>query len=295
MYFSSDGFYGIGGLDVFKTTRLNDSSWTEWSEPFNLGKDINTSGFDIAYKITTDGKMAYFSSNMPGGFGGYDIYCVNLPQEAKPEKNVVTIKGKVTDEIMNPLDAEVKWLDINSGNNVGLLKSDPVTGDYIITLPVGKTYSYFADKNGYYSSSNEINLTDVIDYREMNVDIILYSIQNLIEVKKTIRINNIYFDFDKFELKSESFPELDRLISFLQNNPSLKIDIMAHTDSKGTEEYNLILSQNRANSVVFYLIEKGIDRNRLVATGYGESMPVSDNETEEGRAQNRRVEMKLHY
>src|SRR4030095_268068 len=117
LYFSSDGHYGLGSLDVFKSVRLNDTSWTEWSEPVNLGKDINTSGFDIAYKITTDGKYAYFSSDREGGKGGYDIYSFKLPPEARPEKNVVTIKGKITDENHTPLDASLRWFELSGGRD----------------------------------------------------------------------------------------------------------------------------------------------------------------------------------
>lgn len=293
LYFSSDGFYGLGGLDVFKSVKLSDSSWTEWSEPVNLGKDINTSGFDIAYKITTDGKLAYFSSNRPGGKGGYDIYSITLPPEAQPEKNVITISGKVTDENANPLDANLKWYELETNNNVGSLKSDPMTGNYIITLSVGKSYGYFAEKEGYYSVSNNIDLTEETTHKEITVDIQLVSIKSLQETEKSIKLNNIYFDFDKYDLKSESFGELDRIYKFLTSNPNIKIEISAYTDSKGSDEYNLNLSQKRAQSVVNYLIGKGIDADRLIAKGYGKANPVADNSTEEGRALNRRVEMKI--
>ncbi|RPI18867.1 MAG: hypothetical protein EHM58_03805 [Ignavibacteriae bacterium] len=291
LYFSSDGFYGLGELDVFKTVRLNDTSWTEWGKPVNLGKDINTSGTDIAYKISTKGELAYFSTNYSGGEGGYDIYSITLPPEARPQRNVVAVKGKVTDENDNPLDANINWADISSNTNVGALKSDPVTGDYIIVLPVGKVYSYFADKQGYYSVSNEVNLSDKTEYSEMNVDIKMIAVKSLEET--AIKLNNIYFDFDKYDLKPESFSELERVYKFLTDNPEIKVEISAHTDAIGSEEYNMGLSQKRAQSVVDYLISIGINQDRLIAKGYGKSQPVADNGTEEGRALNRRVEMKI--
>jgi outer membrane protein OmpA-like peptidoglycan-associated protein len=291
LYFSSDGHYGLGGLDVFKSVRKSDTSWTHWTQPVNLGKEINTGGYDIAYRISTDGKLAYFASNRPGGLGGYDLYAISLPSEVQPEKNVITIKGKVTDEDNNPLDADIRWFDISSNENVGNLKSDPQTGDYIIALPVGKNYGYFAEKNGYYSVSKNVDLLRDPGIKEHTEDIKLISAASL--QGKPIKLNNIYFDFDRYDLKPESFTELDRVFKFLTDNPEVRIEISAHTDAVGTDEYNLTLSQRRAESVVNYLIGKGMDAARLTARGYGKSMPVASNETEEGRALNRRVEMKV--
>lgn len=291
LYFSSDGHYGLGSLDVFKSVRLSDTSWTEWSEPVNLGKEINTAGYDVAYKITTDGKYAFFSSDREGGKGAYDIYSIKLPPEAQPEKNVVTVKGKVTDENGKPLNAALKWFELNTNRNVGSLTSNPETGDYIITLPNGLSYSYFAEKTGYYSVSNNIDLSTENSYRELTVDITMLPVKTL--ELTAIRLNNIYFDFDRFDLKQESFTELERVVKFLNDNPDVKIEISAHTDSKGADDYNLQLSQKRAESVVSYLIERGIYGSRLTAKGYGETIPIGDNESEEGRALNRRVEMKI--
>lgn len=291
LYFSSDGHYGLGSLDVFKTVRLSDTSWTQWSEPVNLGKEINTSGYDVAYKISTDGKYAYFSSDREGGKGGYDIYRVALPKEAKPEKNVLTVKGKVTNENGNPLDAKLLWFDLIANTNAGALTSDPETGNYIITLPNGTNYSYFAERTGYYSLSNSIDLSGQSDFKELTVDIILQSVQSL--QNNSIVLNNIYFDFDKSELQPGSFVELARVVKFLNDNPGVKIEISAHTDSKGGDDYNLTLSQKRAESVVAYLVNAGIGSERLIAVGYGETQPVADNQTDEGAAKNRRVEMKV--
>jgi outer membrane protein OmpA-like peptidoglycan-associated protein len=271
--------------------RLSDTSWTEWSEPVNLGKEINTSGFDVAYKITTDGEYAFFSSDRDGGKGGYDIYSIKLPKEAKPEKKVITIKGKITDENGLPLDASLKWHELSTARNVGSLTSDPETGDYIITLPNGSSYSYFAEKPRYYSVSNNIDLSTENTFKEMTVDIVMISVKSLEQT--AIKLNNIYFDFDKFDLKPESFVELDRVYKFLTDNPEVNIEISAHTDSKGSDEYNLELSQKRAESVVAYLVSKGVNTSRLTPKGYGETNPLADNNSEDGMAQNRRVEMKV--
>jgi OmpA-OmpF porin, OOP family len=291
LYFSSDGHYGLGSLDVFKTVRLSDTSWTQWSEPVNLGKEINTAGYDVAYKISTDGKYAFFSSDREGGKGGYDIYYTKLPPEAQPNRNVVTVKGKVTDENMNPLDAKLLWYDLFGSKNAGSLTSNPETGEYIIALPNGTSYSYFAEKTGYYSVSNNVDLSSESEFKELTVDIIMQSVKSLEE--KSIVLNNIYFDFDKYDLKPESFVELDRVYKFLSDNAAVNIELSAHTDSKGSDEYNLELSQKRAESVAAYLASKGISPQRLIAKGYGESVPIADNSTEEGMSKNRRVEMKV--
>lgn len=291
LYFSSDGHYGLGSLDVFKAVRLSDTSWTQWSEPINLGKEINTAGYDVAYKITTDGKYAYFSSDREGGKGGYDIYSIKLPPEAQPEKNVVTIKGKVSDENGNPLDAKLLWYRLPSEVSAGELTSDPETGAYVIALPNGLSYSYYAEKTGYYSVSNSIDLSTESEFKELTVDIVMQSVKSLEET--SITLNNIYFEFDKYALMQGSFVELERVVKFLNDNPAVKIEISAHTDSKGSDEYNLQLSQKRAESVVSFLISKGIPPERLFAKGYGEAVPVADNSTEEGMAKNRRVEMRI--
>lgn len=291
LYFSSDGHYGLGSLDVFKSVRLSDTSWTEWSEPVNLGREINTAGYDVAYKISTDGRYAFFSSDRAGGKGGYDIYYSKLPPEAKPNRNVVTIKGRVTDENLKPLDAKLLWYDLFGSKNAGSLTSNPETGEYIIALPNGTSYSYYAEKTGYYSVSNNVDLSTESDFKELTVDIVMQSIQSLEE--KSIVLNNIYFDFDKFELKPESYIELDRVVKFLSDNPSVNIEVSAHTDSKGSDDYNFQLSQKRAESVVAYLSSKGIQPQRLIAKGYGESVLIADNSTEEGMQKNRRVEMKV--
>lgn len=291
LYFSSDGHYGLGSLDVFRSVRLSDTGWSEWSEPVNLGKELNTSGYDVAYKISTDGRYAYFSSDREGGKGGYDIYRVGLPKSAMPEKNVLTVKGRVTDENARPIDAKLLWYELGTNKNIGALTSDPETGNYIITLPVGSNYSYFAERPGYYSVSNNVDLTGTNEFGEVTEDIVMKSVESISNTP--VVLNNIYFDFDRFELKESSFTELGRVVKFLNDNPGVKIEISAHTDDKGSDEYNLALSQKRAESVVSYLVQQGIEPQRLIAKGYGESQPVGDNSTEEGAAKNRRVEMKV--
>lgn len=293
LYFSSDGHYGLGRLDVFKTVRLSEDSWTDWSEPINLGKQINTAGDDWGYTVATSGEVAYFAAY--GGYeghGGYDIYSITLPGQARPEV-VATIRGKVTDEKDNPLAAAIKWEDLATGENAGELRSNPQDGSYFIVLPLGANYGYYAEKEGYYPVSKNVDLTEQTEAVDITEDIIMASISEIREKGIAVRINNIFFEFDRYSLKPESFPELDRLAKVLKENPGTRVEIAGHTDDIGSDEYNLELSRKRAQSVATYLISVGCSRTGLIPRGYGEQKPIDTNETEEGRALNRRVEFRF--
>jgi outer membrane protein OmpA-like peptidoglycan-associated protein len=293
LYFSSDGHYGIGKSDVFKSVRLSDTSWTEWSEPVNLGKEINTSNEDWGYKITTDGKKAYFSTIGSTGYGSEDIYYINLPKIAKPELQVTTVSGKVLDENGNPVDATIRWEDIDHSKEVGVAKTNPLTGEYFIALPVGRYYAYYADVKGYYSTIKYLDLTNAKAYQEVKTNVNIVSVEELKNTGMSIKIENIFFDFDKYDLKEKSYGALNLLTKFLNSNPDIIVEINAYTDNIGSDKYNLKLSENRAASVVNYLVQKGISRSRLISQGFGKENPVASNDTEQGRALNRRVEFRL--
>ncbi len=288
LYFSSDGHYGLGHLDVFKSVRLNENSWTEWSEPVNLGKEINTVSDDWGYKVATSGDLAYFSAVREGA---YDLFSITLPAELRPDL-VATIRGKVTDDKGNTLEADIVWEDLGTGKNVGQLKSDPQKGTYFIALPLGKNYGYYAEKKGYYPVSKNVDLSDKSKPLNITENIVLVSIEEMKARELSVRINNIFFDFNKFELKQESFTELNRLGKILKES-DLKVEIGGHTDSRGSDKANLELSKKRAQSVVDYLVSVGVKKENLIAKGYGETKPVSVTDTEEGYAQNRRVEFKF--
>jgi outer membrane protein OmpA-like peptidoglycan-associated protein len=293
LYFSSDGHYGLGGLDVFKSVRSYDTSWTQWSEPVNLGKEINTAEDDWGFKISTNGNVAYFSASARNdSYGKSDIYSITLPKQVRPEA-VATIRGIVMDRMKNPLEAEIKWEDLSTGKSVGLLKSNPQDGNYFIALPLGKNYGYYAEKKGYYPVSKNINIKDSTSAIDIIENIELISINEMKEKGVSVRINNIFFDYNKFDIKPESFPELDRLAKILISNMNEKVEIAGHTDNKGSEIYNLELSRKRAQAVVNYLISVGCNGKNIEANGYGESKPIASNATEEGRAANRRVEFKF--
>lgn len=290
LYFSSDGHTGIGRLDVFKSTRLCDTSWTQWSKPQNLGKEINTAGDDFGYKISTSGDLAYFSAyGEKDGYGGYDIYSTSLPGQARPEA-VATVRGKVMDEKGSPLEAAIKWENLATGENAGELQSDPRNGDYFIALPLGANYGYYAEKQGYYPISKNINLSNTVQPVQITEDITMVSVKQVLQQGTPVRINNIFFDFDQYTLKPESFPELKRLADLLKSNPGTRVEIRGHTDDVGSELYNMDLSLKRAKAVVEYLVSLGCRSEDLIPKGYGKTKPLTTNQTEEGRAQNRRVE-----
>ena len=239
------------------------------------------------------GDSAFFASkNREGGFGGWDLYSITIPKAYKPQR-VVIIKGKIQDQNGNPLSASIKWEDLTSGKSLGELHSNPTTGEYIIALPYGKNYGYFVQKENYYPTSGNIDLTkktkDSVIYRNIK----LVSSQAILKEHQKITINNIFFDFDDYTLRKESYPELNRLLDYLKTIQFNTITIEGHTDDIGDEAYNMNLSQKRSQSVAKYLISKGIAKSKIQTVGYGAKKPLAPNTTEENRQQNRRVEISI--
>lgn len=284
LYFSGNGYPGYGKNDIFVTRRL-DNTWTNWSEPVNLGPTINTPGWDAYFSTTAAGDYAYFVSSRNEA-GSEDIYRMRLPQSAKPT-GVQLISGKVLNaKTKQPLNAKISYEVLPTGEEVGIARSNALTGEYKIALPIGKKYGFSATCDGFYSINENIDLTSSFDQKEIIRDILMVPIA----VGESIKINNIFFEFGKYELLPDSYPELNRLAKLMQEKPSLKIRIEGHTDNIGSDKSNIELSVNRANAVAQYLVSKGIDENRIQSYGYGKSKPISDNRTEEGRKRNRRVE-----
>jgi len=287
-YYSTSGYPGYGEEDIFMTKRLDDT-WENWSEPQNLGPQINSDKSDTKYNIPASGEYAYYSS-VKGSIGKNDIFRIKLPQKVKPNP-VVLISGKVfNDKTNEPVDARIIVEELPDGKEVAVARTDPKTGKFKIILPAGKKYGFRAIALGFFEVDKNMDLTDVDKYTEIDDDVMRVS---PIEVGSVVRLNNIFFEFAKATLKPESFPELDRTVKFLKENKTLELEIAGHTDNVGSDATNLKLSQERAQSVVTYLVEHGIDKTRLIAKGYGESRPIAFNNTEAGRAKNRRVEFKV--
>ena len=287
LYFSSDGRGGLGKHDIFVTRRLDDS-WTRWSEPVNLGAPVNTPDDDVFFFIPASGDLAYFASERSGA-GGSDIFRILLPDRVRPNP-VVLISGTVRDRSTGePIGAEIFYENLTTGREAGRARSDPATGAYKITLPAGADYGFRADAEGYIAIADNVDLSGLTEYRELVRDLDLVPIR----AGEIIRLNNIFFDVGSARLRSTSRPELDRLAQIMRERPTMQVEILGHTDSVGTEGDNLRLSEERAASVANYLVEQGVSRSRLVSRGFGESEPVGSNGTEEGRALNRRVEVKI--
>jgi OmpA-OmpF porin, OOP family len=287
LYFSSERKSGLGGLDIYMSKRLDDS-WENWSEPVNMGAIINTDKSESYYSIAAKGDYAYLVSSKESP-GNDDIYRLRLSENFKPGA-VVLISGRVYNAVNNlPIGVDINYFSLPEGKTIGTARSNSSTGFYRIILPYGRQYSFLADKEGFYSISNYLDLSVVNEYKEMTVDIEMRPI----EVGESFRLNNIFFDFAKSTLKPESYQEMDRVVKLLNESPNMEIELSGHTDNVGSDEFNMNLSQARAGAVTNYIISKGINAGRITAKGYGESMPVATNETDEGRQLNRRVEFKI--
>lgn len=288
LYFSSEGHSAIGGMDVFMSTRLSEDSWTEWSEPVNLGKEINSISDDCWYKISTDGKTAYFSKGMSTKG---DIYTLNLPERLRPAP-VATIAGKLKDANGKPVVTTIKWEDLDTHEAVGQSHTDPEDGSYFIVLPTGKNYGYYIDDKTYFPVAENIDLRNTNEVVQLNDNIMVASFEQMIEQGIPMPLNNLFFNTAEYVILPASQTELQRVVEILKSRP-LKVEISGHTDNVGSDAANQILSENRAEAVRQYLIENGIPNELLTTRGYGESKPVATNNTEAGRRKNRRVEIKF--
>ncbi len=283
MYFSSDGHPSLGDADIFFTRRL-DSTWTNWSMPENLGKELNTIGWDAYYTVSADGDYVYFVSSRKPSLGSTDIFRAQLPEEAKP-KPVITVEGTVTDVKSTPVGANISYSRLSDEKVEGIASSNPLTGHYSIVLPVGEHYGFSIHKEGYLFYSDNIDATKIDETTTITRDITLKPV----EIGSQIVLKNIFFDFNKTELLPESIGELNRLLQLMKDNPRIRVEIAGHTDSIGSDDYNAKLSTARAQAVAAWLVERGIDTARISAKGYGKTKPIATNDTEDGRSQNRRV------
>jgi outer membrane protein OmpA-like peptidoglycan-associated protein len=291
LYFSSNGFSGYGGSDIYVSKRLDDT-WTNWSEPENLGPEINSPLEDLFFNIPASSEFAYYSRGVSET--NTDIFRVKLPIIKNPEP-WVTVRGKIIDKTTGqPLGAKIVYERLPDGKGVGIAQSNPETGEYEIRLPAGHLYGLRAEADGKLSESQNLDTRDikadqVID-KDFNLDPIAVA---TIAENVTIVLNNVFFDFDKATLKSESFPELNRVVTLMTDKPSMQIEISGHTDTSGPEQYNLGLSERRAKAVMKYFSDKGVPKDRMTVLFFGETKPTESNETKEGRKKNRRVEFKI--
>lgn len=292
LYFSSNGFSGFGGSDVYMTKRLDDS-WTNWSAPENMGPDINTKLNDLFFNIPSTSEYAYYSREV--AIDNADVYRVKLPVFMSPEP-IVVVRGKLIDsKTGGPIAAKIIYEQLPEGKEIGIAQSNPETGEYEIHLPGGYLYGVRAEADGHISSNQNLDLTKVTkDGEVLSKDMTLDPIELAkIEPDASISLNNIFFDFDMATLKAESFPELNRIVKLMDERPTLEVEISGHADATGPEDYNMGLSKRRAQSVVRYLTDKDVAATRIKVSFFGETKPVESNATREGRRKNRRVEFKI--
>ncbi len=286
LYFASDGWPGMGNLDLFKTKKKGENSW---EEPKNLGYPINTHKNEFGLIVNSQGSDALYSSNRKEG-QGKDIFRFQLYPKIRPVPSSY-MKGRVYDaNTEEPLRAKFELISLDSGKVVMESYSDRQSGEFLVCIPSNNNYVLNVSKKGYLFYSDNFTLKGVHEVDEpFRKDVPL----NPVKEGERIVLRNIFYETDSFRLEPESRVELNKLHQFLVDNSRLKIEISGHTDNVGSLQYNMELSRKRARSVYNYLIDKGIDPERLSYEGYGESDPIATNETEEGRAKNRRTEIKI--
>lgn len=284
LYFSSKGHNTIGGYDIFYA----DWDGSKWSQPVNLGIPINTPGDEVFFQVSADGRTAYYSSYRTGGHGEKDIYRIDYLERKEPVTKMVLLQGKITDaETGIPIAAEIEVIDLDINQTVGKFTNDAKTGEYLISLPAGKNYGTVITSKGYLFESENFDLLDPKGYKEVTKNVEMKPIKP----GNGIVLHNIFFETGIYALKETSKNELIRIIELMKYYPSLRVEIQGNTDNVGGESFNLDLSQKRANVVKDYLVERGVEAKRLEANGYGYSKPRATNDTPEGKALNRRIEM----
>lgn len=298
LYFSSQGHENMGGFDIFISTISEDGFW---STPENMGYPVNTTEDDVFYIPTPDEKHAYYSSAKNYGMGGQDLYYMTI---IKAKKKTITLRGRVADaNSYKALGADIELYSKNKEQVVANLTSNSEDGTYKTTLMFGDEYEIRAKADGYKISTYNLAVADDEKREELVLDMFLSKLLLAgdtakakiedVRVGEKITLNNIFYDFDRATLRPESVEELNRLVKLMKDLPTIKIEIMSHTDNVGSDDYNLDLSNRRAQSVVSFLISSGISKDRLVAKGYGETQPIATNTTDEGRQANRRTEFRI--
>lgn len=289
-YFSSNGQKTIGGYDIFKSTYNKKKD--KWSKVKNLGYPINTAGDDIFFVMAADGKRAYYTSKKSGGLGSSDIY--EIVYEANDttavDPSLALLKGIVSDVESNlPIESQIDIVDNVSGKIISTFNSNSKTGKYLISLPFGTDYGISVNAENYLFYSANINFPDSADFLEIEKNIQL----SPIKAGESIVLKNIFFDTGSITLRNESKSEIDRLVVLMNNSPKIKVEIAGYTDNIGSKDSNLRLSEQRAESVMNYMVSQKIPSSRIVFKGYGGDSPIDSNDTKEGRQNNRRTEFKV--
>ena len=288
LYFASDGHVGMGGLDIFKSA-LEKGSWTP---PENLGYPLNTHQHEGSLSIVPDNTKGYYSRQVPREAGGKNIflYEFEVPVAWRSKDRSTYAQGRVFDsKTKQPLRAEVQLYDLATGELVQQVESDQVTGEYTIVLSEGSTYGMYVMAPDHLLHSFNFDYSQKQSFAPQTLEVYLDPVSK----GASIVLNNLFFDTGQYQLAGKSKTELQKLSTFMQHYPDIKIEISGHTDDVGSDKANQELSEKRAHSVVAYLTAQGIAKGRLSAIGYGKSRPVKANTSDENRQLNRRIELKI--
>ena len=282
LYYTSDGLPGYGGTDLYVIRKRGNG----WSKPENLGYPINTIDNEGSLFVASDGTTAYYASDRADTRGELDLYQFTLKPDIQPLQTFY-IKGYVTDvKTGKGLPCAVELTSDSSGQTLMHLQTDE-TGFYFITLPVGSNYTFTVNRKNY------LLYSDVFSVKEKQPDSTYQKNIQLqpIELNASVTLKNIQFASNSYQLEPVSDIELDKVVQLLTDNPTVQLQVNGHTDNTGTPASNLTLSANRAKAVATYLVNKGISSKRLSSKGFGQTKPVAGNDTEEGKAKNRRTEI----
>lgn len=286
LFYASNGKPGFGGFDIFKT-ELNDG---KWDMPVNFGSPVNDHEDQFSLFISADGTRGYYSHEDGTRENSARLYEMTIPKELQIAYRSNFVKGIVKDKKSGqPLQSRVELFDLKNDELISVVESDSVTGQYLMVLTTGSEYALYVTAPDYLFQSLNFNYEDNLNPEPVVIDILL----DKTDAGAKAVLNNIFFDFDKYELKERSLTELNKVIRFLKDKPSIRVEIGGHTDSDGSASYNKQLSLKRAQSVVSYLVEKGINKARLTEKGYGADSPIKPNDSDENKQANRRIEFKI--
>jgi OOP family OmpA-OmpF porin len=283
LYVVSNGYPGFGGYDIYRSEK----SESGWSQPVNLGQPLNDFKDQYSFIVSGDGAIAYYSKEESKNRSR--LFKITLPENLITKAKGNIVKGTVVHAITKgSLDATIELIDLKTKSTVAQVTSDSVTGEYLMVLPGGSEYALYVNRPGFLFQSLHFNYTQNTN-KPVVKDIALQPAQQNAKVV----LNNLFFDLNEYELKPESITELKEVVDFMNQNPTIRIEISGHTDASGTEAYNLQLSAKRAQAVADHLRTNQITGKRIVTKGYGSQQPVAPNTTEENRQLNRRIEFKI--
>ncbi|MBO4600566.1 MAG: OmpA family protein [Bacteroidales bacterium] len=288
LYFSSEGHGSLGQMDVYMTTRL-DESWIHWSQPVNIGKEVNTTGDDWGYKITTDGRKAYFSRRVGST---QDIYTTPLPQRARPQP-VTTVTGTVKDSHGSPIATQLNWESLTTAQPLGQCRSNPENGSFTLILPQGDTYGIYVSDNQHFPTSYTIDLQGSDIPQKSTIDLTLHTLQEIVEDSLAILLHNVTFAPSNPQPSTNSYPELLRVANLIRQH-GYRATVECYVDGNPGDADNLTLTNQRANAILNFLIDHGCRPSNLTATGYGSNRPLPNRKGDRTRQQQRRTVLRLY-